>query len=77
LAEFRAGHVSGTRFFDIEHFSAPDTDLPHMAPSAGRFSRLAGEQGIGNDTGWWSTTKRVCSPPLAHGGCSTFSVMIG
>ncbi|TBU90352.1 3-mercaptopyruvate sulfurtransferase [Stutzerimonas kirkiae] len=48
-AEFRAGHIPGARFFDIEHFSDPDTELPHMVPSAGRFARLAGELGIGND----------------------------
>lgn len=48
-AEFHAGHIPGARFFDIEHFSDPDTDLPHMVPSAGRFARLAGELGIGND----------------------------
>lgn len=49
-AEFRAGHVPGARFFDINAFADPDTDLPHMVPAAGRFARLAGALGIGPDS---------------------------
>ena len=49
-AEFRAAHIPGARFFDIEAFSDPDTDLPHMVPSAERFGRLAGALGIGAGT---------------------------
>ena len=67
-AEFAAAHIPGARFFDINEIADPDTDLPHMIPSAGRFSRLVGALGIGNDTlcvfydqrgifsaarGWW------------------------
>lgn len=48
VAEFAAGHIPGARFFDINLFADPDTALPHMVPSAGRFSRLAGELGIGD-----------------------------
>ncbi len=44
--EFLAAHIPGARFFDIETFSDPDTALPHMVPSAGRFARLAGALGI-------------------------------
>lgn len=49
-AEYRAGHLPGARFFDIDVFSDPETDLPHMAPSAGRFARLAGALGIDRDS---------------------------
>jgi thiosulfate/3-mercaptopyruvate sulfurtransferase len=67
-AEYLAAHIPGARFFDIDHVADPDTDLPHMAPSAGRFARLVGELGVGNDSfcvfydqrgifsaarGWW------------------------
>ncbi len=67
-AEFAAGHVPGARFFDIDEVADPDTALPHMVPSAGRFARLMGEMGVGNDSavvfydqkglassarGWW------------------------
>jgi thiosulfate/3-mercaptopyruvate sulfurtransferase len=48
--EFVAGHIPGARFFDIDEFADPDTKLPHMVPSAGRFARLAGALGIGNDS---------------------------
>ncbi len=47
---FRSSHIVGARFLDLELFADPDTDLPHMIPSAGRFARLAGELGIGNDS---------------------------
>jgi len=67
-AEFVAAHIPGARFFDINEIADPDTDLPHMVPSAGRFARLVGALGIGRDTlcvfydqrgifsaarGWW------------------------
>lgn len=47
-ARFAAGHVPGARFFDIEEVADTETDLPHMLPTAGRFSRLVGALGIGN-----------------------------
>ncbi|WP_277962606.1 3-mercaptopyruvate sulfurtransferase [Pseudomonas sp. RIT-To-2] len=49
LALFHEAHLPGARFFDIELFSDPDTSLPHMVPSQGRFARLAGELGLRND----------------------------
>jgi len=67
-AEFLGGHIAGARFFDIDEVADPDTDLPHMVPTAGRFARLVGAMGIGNATrvvfydqkglasaarGWW------------------------
>jgi len=45
---FEAGHIPGARFFDIEDVADTETDLPHMLPTAGRFSRLAGGLGIGD-----------------------------
>ncbi len=47
--QFAAGHIPGARFFDIEAFSDPETPLPHMAPTAGRFAKLAGALGISGD----------------------------
>ena len=43
---YQQQHIPGALRFDIEHFSDPDTPLPHMVPSAGRFARLAGELGV-------------------------------
>lgn len=69
-AGFAEAHLPGARFFDIEAIADPDTDLPHMVPAAGRFARLAGALGLGNDSrvvfydqkglfsaarGWWLT----------------------
>ncbi len=47
---FHDGHVPGARRFSIEAFSDPDTALPHMVPSQGRFARLIEALGVGNDT---------------------------
>jgi thiosulfate/3-mercaptopyruvate sulfurtransferase len=67
-ADFMAGHIPGARYFDIDEVADPDTDLPHMVPTAGRFARLVGAMGIGDATrvvfydqkglasaarGWW------------------------
>ena len=68
LTKYREAHIPGARFFDIDVVADPDTNLPHMAPTAGRFARLMGEMGISNTTrvifydqkglqssarGWW------------------------
>lgn len=68
LTKYREAHIPGARFFDIDVVADPDTSMPHMAPTAGRFARLMGEMGISNATrvifydqkglqssarGWW------------------------
>jgi len=67
-AEFLRAHIPGARYFDIDVMADPDTDLPHMVPSPGRFAKLVGALGVGNATrvvfydqkglasaarGWW------------------------
>jgi len=67
-AQFVSGHIPGASFFDIDLFADPETDLPHMVPSPGRFARLAGAAGVSNESmvvfydqkgiysagrGWW------------------------
>jgi thiosulfate/3-mercaptopyruvate sulfurtransferase len=67
-AEFVAAHIPGARFFDIDEIADQDTDLPHMVPTPGRFAKLVGALGVGNDSmvvfydqngthfsarGWW------------------------
>ena len=66
--QFFRCRIPGARFFDIDEVADPETDLPHMVPAAGRFARLVGALGIGNDSrvvfydqkglasaarGWW------------------------
>lgn len=48
-AEFRAAHIPGAVFFDIDAIAEQDTDLPHMLPSAAQFGAQLGALGIGND----------------------------
>lgn len=49
--EFLRAHVPGARYFDIDQIADPDTDLPHMVPTPGRFARLMGELGVSNASG--------------------------
>jgi len=48
LTEFRAAHIPGARFFDIDEVADPDTDLPHMVPTPGRFAKLLAALGVSN-----------------------------
>ena len=66
--EFLKAHIPGALYFDIDVVADQDSSLPHMVPTAGRFAKLMGAMGIGNDTrvvfydqkglasaarGWW------------------------
>src|SRR5919199_5375108 len=46
--EFARAHIPGARFFDVDEVADPDTDLPHMVPSPGRFAALMGRMGVSN-----------------------------
>jgi thiosulfate/3-mercaptopyruvate sulfurtransferase len=48
LAEFRRARIPGARYFDIDQIADPDTDLPHMVPTPGRFAKLVGALGVSN-----------------------------
>jgi thiosulfate/3-mercaptopyruvate sulfurtransferase len=67
-AEFRAGRIPGALRFDVDAVADPETELPHMVPTAGRFARALGALGVANDSfvvfydqkglfsaarGWW------------------------
>ena len=47
-AEYRAGHIPGAVFFDIEEVSDHSTELPHMLPGPTKFGEAAGALGIGD-----------------------------
>ena len=68
MAEFRAAHIPGARFFDIDEAADPDTTLPHMVPTPGRFAKIMAKYGVSNTSmivfydqkglasaarGWW------------------------
>jgi thiosulfate/3-mercaptopyruvate sulfurtransferase len=46
-AEYEAAHIPRALYFDIDAVADPDTELPHMVPSAGRFARLMTALGVG------------------------------
>ncbi len=46
--EFEAGHIPGAVFFDIDGIADHTTDLPHMLPTPGEFSKAVGALGIGD-----------------------------
>jgi thiosulfate/3-mercaptopyruvate sulfurtransferase len=43
--EHSAAHAPGAQFFDIDDIADPDTDLPHMLPSANLFAEKVGALG--------------------------------
>jgi thiosulfate/3-mercaptopyruvate sulfurtransferase len=47
-AEYAAAHIAGAVFFDIDEIAADDTDLPHMLPSAVKFSSRVRKLGLGD-----------------------------
>ena len=47
-AEFRAEHIPGAVFFDIDEISDNDSPLPHMAPSAEKFAARVRKLGLGD-----------------------------
>jgi thiosulfate/3-mercaptopyruvate sulfurtransferase len=47
-AEFLKSHIPDAGYFDIDEIADPDTDLPHMVPTPGRFAKLMGAMGVGN-----------------------------
>jgi thiosulfate/3-mercaptopyruvate sulfurtransferase len=48
--EFIAGHIPGAVFYDLDAGAATNTTLPHMLPSAEKFSADMQALGIGNDS---------------------------
>lgn len=46
---YLAGHIPGAVFFDINAVADPDTDLPHMLPTAEAFADAASALGISPD----------------------------
>jgi thiosulfate/3-mercaptopyruvate sulfurtransferase len=48
--EFRAAHIPGARFFDLDKVSDQNTTLPHMLPRAEDFAAAMGALGIGDNT---------------------------
>jgi thiosulfate/3-mercaptopyruvate sulfurtransferase len=45
-AEYRAGHIPGAVFFDIDAISDHSSDLPHMLPGPREFGEAVGKLGI-------------------------------
>ncbi|GGF55615.1 thiosulfate sulfurtransferase [Azorhizobium oxalatiphilum] len=61
-AEYLERHVPGAVFFDLDGISDPNTDLPHMLPSAEAFAAAVGALGI-------SESKRI----VVYDGAGLFS----
>ena len=67
-ALYRAAHLPGARFFDIDRIADTDSSLPHMVPTAARFEHLVAALGVNAESrvvfydqqgifsaprGWW------------------------
>jgi thiosulfate/3-mercaptopyruvate sulfurtransferase len=49
-SDYRAAHIPGAVYFDIDAIADQATDLPHMMPPADQFAAQVGALGIGDDT---------------------------
>jgi thiosulfate/3-mercaptopyruvate sulfurtransferase len=49
LGSYKAAHIPGARFFDVDAINDPDSPYPHMLPSAEDFSTAMGNLGINRD----------------------------
>jgi thiosulfate/3-mercaptopyruvate sulfurtransferase len=49
-AEYRAGHIPGAAFFDVDKVADHSSELPHMLPGPTQFGEAVSALGIGNDT---------------------------
>ena len=47
-AEYKAGHIPGARFFDIDEISDARSELPHMAPPVEKFMSRMRAMGVGD-----------------------------
>ncbi len=47
-AEFKAGHIPGARFFDIDEISDHRSELPHMVPPVEKFMSRMRAMGVGD-----------------------------
>jgi thiosulfate/3-mercaptopyruvate sulfurtransferase len=66
IDDYRAAHLPGAVFFDVDAVSDHADPLPHMYPDAAQFGRDAGALGIGNDStvivydaGGWTAAPRA------------------
>ncbi|WP_306256907.1 3-mercaptopyruvate sulfurtransferase [Pararhizobium sp. IMCC21322] len=48
VAEYKAGHIPGAVYFDLDGHSDKSSDLPHMMPSADAFAAAVSGLGISN-----------------------------
>lgn len=48
MAEYEEGHIPGARFYDLDAGSAPGNALPHMLPTAEKFTRDMKALGVDN-----------------------------
>lgn len=48
-AEYRAGHIPGAVFFNIDTIADTTTGLPHMLPQPDAFAQAMGALGLGDD----------------------------
>ena len=48
--EYKAAHIPGAHYFDIDEITDKSNPLPHMLPKPEQFAAQVGTMGIGNDT---------------------------
>lgn len=72
--DYRAAHIPGAAFFDVDAIADQGSDLPHMYPDAAQFGRDVAALGVSNgdlvvlyDSGSWMAAPRAWWMFLAFG----------
>lgn len=72
--DYRAAHIPGAAFFDVDAIADHGSDLPHMYPDAAQFGRDVAALGVSNDdlvvlydSGSWMAAPRAWWMFLAFG----------
>ena len=87
-AEYEARHIPGAVFFDIDQIADTESTLPHMLPSAEKFSARVRKLGLGDGTRivvydsygmmsaarvWWTRRARLSRRPRSFASTSSQS----
>jgi 3-mercaptopyruvate sulfurtransferase SseA len=69
-AEYKAEHIPGAMFFDIDDISDEKSPLPHTLPPAANSRAACARWASATACGSSSTTRRASTRPPGYGGCS-------
>lgn len=67
-ARFEQAHIPGSRYFDGDEFSDPESTQPHTVPTPARFGKLFGRLGVKIRIELFFTIRATSPLPVGPGG---------